>query len=497
MHAMHSHQPHDAHQQLPGARHRPHHARTGQRRRAPLRKPAADRAASPVAARRARRRRAPRSPRPVAPGDRRRPADHRTAEPNHDRPPPATSTATCGSSPAPTPAGRLIEIRSATPHGGMRQTFTPATRTDLAARTITTLATRTDVYVGVLLRRRRAGGRHACERSHLAFIEIDRPDALQRLDQYRCPPSIVIASGGSPGHAHAYWQLQQPVDLDELEQANRRLAIRLGGDLASVDAARILRPPTSMELETHPADARRAARPRAARRYQLAELTAGLADPSPRRSVDRLAPAAPRPASSTNCSSRFPPPPTCQRSPAASPTAPAKSAARSTTTAPPASSSTTTAGTASPAASEAPSTTSGRASTASTPAATNSYSSASASPTNSTSLLRPPRLCTTPRPSGTGQLQGRAYRQPVHPDEAHDGEGRNRRSHASLASQRGACSTPRRQLTRRARRVLAKPQKRKPRSGFPSGDNAGADRDRVDDPRRGCPIRPSSSDVTT
>ena len=30
-----------------------------------------------------------------------------------------------------TPAGRLIEIRAATPHGGMRQTFTPATRTDL------------------------------------------------------------------------------------------------------------------------------------------------------------------------------------------------------------------------------------------------------------------------------------------------------------------------------------------------------------------------------
>ena len=32
------------------------------------------------------------------------------------------------------PAGRLIEIRSATPHGGMRQTFTPATRPDLAAQ---------------------------------------------------------------------------------------------------------------------------------------------------------------------------------------------------------------------------------------------------------------------------------------------------------------------------------------------------------------------------
>ena len=126
----------------------------------------------------------------------------------------------------------------------MRRTFTPATRPDLAARTITRLAASTDVYVGVLLRRRRAGGRHACERSHLAFVEIDRPDALERLEQYRCPPSLVIASG-APGHVHAYWQLQQPVDLDELERANRRLANHLGGDLASMDASRILRPPTS------------------------------------------------------------------------------------------------------------------------------------------------------------------------------------------------------------------------------------------------------------
>ena len=181
------------------------------------------------------------------------------------------------------PAGRLIEIRSATAHGGMRQTFTPAARTDLAARTITTLATSTDVYVGVLLRHRRAGGRHACDRSHLAFIEIDRPDSLDQLQRYRCPPSIVIASGGSPGHAHAYWQLQQPVDLDELEQANRRLAIRLGGDLASVDAARILRPPTSWNRKRTPPTRVELLALQPDRRYHLAELTAGLPAP-PHRS---------------------------------------------------------------------------------------------------------------------------------------------------------------------------------------------------------------------
>jgi hypothetical protein len=182
-----------------------------------------------------------------------------------------------------TPTGRLIEIRSANRAGTMRQTFTPATRPDFAANTITRLAAHTDVYVGVLLRRRRSGGRDACERSHLAFVEIDRPDGADRLARYRCPPTMIIASGGSPGHAHAYWQLHQPADLDELESANRRLAIRLGGDLACVDAARILRAPTSYNWKHSPPTRVELLELSDARRYTLAELTEGLADRSPPR----------------------------------------------------------------------------------------------------------------------------------------------------------------------------------------------------------------------
>src|SRR5438270_13753907 len=94
----------------------------------------------------------------------------------------------------PSPTGGLIEIRSPNPAGTMRQTFTPATRPDLAANTITRLAAHTDVYVGVLLRRRRSGGRDACARSHIAFIEIDRPDGADRLAGYRCPPTMIIRS---------------------------------------------------------------------------------------------------------------------------------------------------------------------------------------------------------------------------------------------------------------------------------------------------------------
>jgi hypothetical protein len=92
----------------------------------------------------------------------------------------------------------------------------------------------------------------------------------------------VISSAGTPGHAHAYWQLQQPVEHDELEDANRRLAIRLGGDLASIDAARILRPPTSMNWKRTPPTPVQLLALEPDRRYHLAELTAGLNSPSPR-----------------------------------------------------------------------------------------------------------------------------------------------------------------------------------------------------------------------
>lgn len=140
----------------------------------------------------------------------------------------------------PAHGARLLEIRFALRYRDMGRMFIAAHSAPGASRLIRRLAARTDVYVGVCLRTRRAGGRDAIDRSHLAFVEIDTPDALDRLRAFRHPPTMIVSSG-SAGHAHAYYTLSAPVTVPALERANRRLAHALGGDLTSVDAARILR----------------------------------------------------------------------------------------------------------------------------------------------------------------------------------------------------------------------------------------------------------------
>lgn len=51
---------------------------------------------------------------------------------------------------------------------------------------------------------------------------------------------------------HAYWSLDAPLSPAWFERANRRLSYRLGADLKVTDAARILRPPGSLNHKTTP-----------------------------------------------------------------------------------------------------------------------------------------------------------------------------------------------------------------------------------------------------
>jgi hypothetical protein len=118
---------------------------------------------------------------------------------------------------------------------------------------VLSLASRTEVFVGVLPRAR-PGGRIAdvVKRSSVLWADCDTSASAAALASFEPRPSMVVASG-SDRHLHAYWFLQEPVDLDRLEHLNRRLAAALGADGGAVTKPHtILRPAGSLNRKHSP-----------------------------------------------------------------------------------------------------------------------------------------------------------------------------------------------------------------------------------------------------
>ena len=150
------------------------------------------------------------------------------------------------------PTGGLLELRFRRgPGRPMRQRFYPAARARRLAETALWLSQTSDVYVGVLPRRRRAGGKAALERAWVLWADCDTPAAAAELERFEPAPAIVVASGGD-GARHAYWPLERPIDPIEAEERNRAVARALGADERSCDAARILRPPGTRNRKYDP-----------------------------------------------------------------------------------------------------------------------------------------------------------------------------------------------------------------------------------------------------
>lgn len=139
-------------------------------------------------------------------------------------------------------ASTLVEVRWRTA-GGMRRRFVRVDALERVASTIRSLGVGTDVYVGVLPRWRPSGGRaDVVGDGRTVWVDLDVRDGLRALELVDPGPSLVVASG-AVGHVHAYWRLRRGVAPRVIERANGRLAFALGGDVRSGDAARILRPP--------------------------------------------------------------------------------------------------------------------------------------------------------------------------------------------------------------------------------------------------------------
>jgi len=176
--------------------------------------------------------------------------------------------------------GQFFDVRWSTQAGGMNRQFVSALRAQDAVRLITRLASRTDVYVGIALREDRTyGGKTAISGSHLLYIDSDDPDADERLHDFAYSPSMIVASG-SPGHLHTYWCLRERASTAQVESANRRLALALRGDPASVDIARVLRPPSTLNHKHSPPVAVRLLEHNTDARYALTELTGSLPEDS-------------------------------------------------------------------------------------------------------------------------------------------------------------------------------------------------------------------------
>jgi len=109
-----------------------------------------------------------------------------------------------------------------------------------------------DVYFGVLPRTRKEGTKDAVGDGSVMWVDLDAPGSLVALFDFEIPPSAVVASG-SPGGHHAYWLLDQVVSKEQIEDLNRRLAHRLGGDERCTDAGRILRVPGTKNHKSDPA----------------------------------------------------------------------------------------------------------------------------------------------------------------------------------------------------------------------------------------------------
>jgi CHC2 zinc finger/RepB DNA-primase from phage plasmid len=153
------------------------------------------------------------------------------------------------------PAGTHVELRLRT-DSGMARAFYGVDRLHDVAVAITHYALRTDVYVGVLARQRQASAhRDVVRHAHVIWADCDTPEAVATLAQFSPEPAIIVSSG-SGDNRHAYWFLDEPVPLGDIEIANRRLAQLLGADERCADAARILRPPSLNHKHDPPQDVR-------------------------------------------------------------------------------------------------------------------------------------------------------------------------------------------------------------------------------------------------
>lgn len=172
------------------------------------------------------------------------------------------------------PSGSLIELRWRSGNG-MDHAFLSVDALDDFADGVEWLAAGTDVYVGLLPRRRPGGGRDdLVNAGSVLWADCDAPASVAALRRFSPAPSMVVRSG-TANNVHAYWLLSELASIDAIERANHQLADELESDPACAEPARILRPPSLNHKHDPPAPVR-LERCDADTRHELADVVAGL-----------------------------------------------------------------------------------------------------------------------------------------------------------------------------------------------------------------------------
>lgn len=148
-----------------------------------------------------------------------------------------------------------IELRAIRLGGGVSgRTFIAANRLDAVNRFCREHAD-SEVYFGVAPR---IGTGHgglancaplACLWADIDFKDTPEPEAREALALMDSEPNIVVHSGGG---LHCYWLLEEKIEAWQARQALRRIAVKIGGDMKSTDAAHILRVPGTLNHKYKP-----------------------------------------------------------------------------------------------------------------------------------------------------------------------------------------------------------------------------------------------------
>jgi hypothetical protein len=168
--------------------------------------------------------------------------------------------------------GLLVEVRFRVA-SGMGRRFFAAGALSSVVDAVLALASRTDVFVGVLPRVRRRGRlEDVAPEAGVLWVDCDSDASAAALASFQPRPSMAISSG-SGQHRHAYWLLRKPVDLGCVERLNRRLALALGADAGVVTKPHtILRPAGSVNMKHSPPAPVRLIGMRESRRVSAVEL---------------------------------------------------------------------------------------------------------------------------------------------------------------------------------------------------------------------------------